>query len=117
MMRLLRPTRSGIFLRSFRLHSAHYARETIAKICSLWVIALRSPCSAQARGDHAESSRGTFKEEALLAEGCLRMRGRGADGTFIHERPVRPYRAPVSAAPLRASPPARTCGNLPRPFH
>jgi hypothetical protein len=34
-MRLLRPARSGIFLRSFRLHSAHYARETIAKICSL----------------------------------------------------------------------------------
>jgi hypothetical protein len=27
MMRLLRPPRSGIFLRSFRLHSAHYARE------------------------------------------------------------------------------------------
>jgi hypothetical protein len=62
MMRLLRPTaslsllrsrtglailasrathalhpRSGIFLRSFRLHSVHYARERIAKICSLCV--------------------------------------------------------------------------------
>jgi len=37
MMRLLRPTHSGIFWRSFRLHSAHYARETIAKICSLWL--------------------------------------------------------------------------------
>jgi hypothetical protein len=37
MMGLLRPPRSGIFWRSFRLHSAHYARETIAKICSLWV--------------------------------------------------------------------------------
>ena len=36
MMRLLRPPHSGIFLRSFRLHSAHYARERIAKICSLW---------------------------------------------------------------------------------
>jgi hypothetical protein len=36
MMRLLRPPRSGIFLRSFRLHSLDYARETIAKICSLW---------------------------------------------------------------------------------
>jgi hypothetical protein len=35
MMRLLRPPRSGIFLRSFRLHSIDYARETIAKICSL----------------------------------------------------------------------------------
>jgi hypothetical protein len=77
MMRLLRPTAAlsllrsrtglailasrathashphgGIFWRSFRLHSAHYARETIAKICSPWVIALRSPRSAQARGDH-----------------------------------------------------------------
>jgi len=38
MMRLLRTPHSGIFLRSFRLHSAHYARETIAKICSLWVV-------------------------------------------------------------------------------
>ncbi len=36
MMRLLRTPHSGIFLRSFRLHSTHYARETIAKICSLW---------------------------------------------------------------------------------
>jgi hypothetical protein len=26
----------GIFLRSFPLHSAHYARETIAEICSPW---------------------------------------------------------------------------------
>jgi hypothetical protein len=52
MMRLLRPPHSGIFWRSFRLHSAHYARETIAKICSLWVIALRCPCSAQALSGH-----------------------------------------------------------------
>jgi hypothetical protein len=37
MMRLLRPPHSGIFCRSFRFHSAHYARETIAKICSPWV--------------------------------------------------------------------------------
>jgi hypothetical protein len=37
MMRLLRPPRSGIFLRSFRLHSPRYARETIAEICSLGV--------------------------------------------------------------------------------
>jgi hypothetical protein len=34
-MRLLRPARSGIFLRSFRLHGIDHARETIAKICSL----------------------------------------------------------------------------------
>jgi hypothetical protein len=38
MMRLLRPPHSGIFWRSFRLHSTHYARETIAKICSPWVV-------------------------------------------------------------------------------
>jgi hypothetical protein len=37
MMRLLRPPHSGIFRRSFRFHSTHYARETIAKICSPWV--------------------------------------------------------------------------------
>jgi hypothetical protein len=30
---LLRPTRIGIFLRSFRLHSPRYARETIVEIC------------------------------------------------------------------------------------
>jgi hypothetical protein len=34
-MRLLRPARNGIFLRSFRLHGIDHARETIAKICSL----------------------------------------------------------------------------------
>src|SRR5260370_14505232 len=38
MMRLLRPPPSGIFWRSFRLHSAHYARETLAKGCSPWVV-------------------------------------------------------------------------------
>jgi len=38
MMRLLRPPHSGIFWRSFRLHSTHYARETIAKICSPWLV-------------------------------------------------------------------------------
>jgi hypothetical protein len=37
MMRLLRPPHSGIFRRSFRFHSTHYARETIAKICSPWI--------------------------------------------------------------------------------
>jgi len=37
-MRLLRPARSGIFLRSFRLHSGNYAPETIAKICSLGAV-------------------------------------------------------------------------------
>jgi hypothetical protein len=35
MMRLLRPPPSGIFQRSFPLHSPRYARETIAEICSL----------------------------------------------------------------------------------
>ena len=35
MMRLLRSPLSGIFPRSFRLHSAGYARETIAESCSL----------------------------------------------------------------------------------
>jgi len=42
----------GILLRSFRLHSPRYARETIAAICSTWVIALRNPCSAQALSGH-----------------------------------------------------------------
>jgi hypothetical protein len=37
MLRLLRPPPSGIFPRSFRLQSAHYAREMIAEICSLAV--------------------------------------------------------------------------------
>jgi hypothetical protein len=35
MMRLLRPLPSGIFPRSFPLHSPRYARETIGEICSL----------------------------------------------------------------------------------
>jgi hypothetical protein len=50
-MRLLRPPHIGIFPRSFRLHGARHAREMIVEICSMWGIALRSPCSAQARGD------------------------------------------------------------------
>jgi hypothetical protein len=37
MMRLLRPSHIGIFRRSFRSHSTHYAREMIAEICSMWV--------------------------------------------------------------------------------
>ena len=45
MMRLLRPARSGIFLRSFRLHSGDYARETIAKICSLGAGLATAPMS------------------------------------------------------------------------
>lgn len=35
MMHLLRPSHIGIFLRSFRLRSPHYARSTNAKICSM----------------------------------------------------------------------------------
>ena len=50
MMHLLRPLPSGIFWPSIRFHSPHYARETIAKICSPWVIALRSPRVAPSRG-------------------------------------------------------------------
>jgi hypothetical protein len=36
-VRRMRRTHSGIFPRSFRLQSAHYAREMIAEICSLGV--------------------------------------------------------------------------------
>jgi hypothetical protein len=36
---------SGIFLRSFPLHSAHYARETIAEICSMGVALATAPLS------------------------------------------------------------------------
>jgi len=59
MMRLLRPPHIGIFPRSLRLHGAHHAREMIVEICSMWDIALRSPCSAQARGDHPCVARAT----------------------------------------------------------
>jgi hypothetical protein len=41
--RSLSDSCSGIFLRSFRLHSAHYARETIAKICSLGAALATAP--------------------------------------------------------------------------
>jgi hypothetical protein len=37
MMRLLRPTPIGIFLRSFPLHGLGHARETIAEICSMGI--------------------------------------------------------------------------------
>jgi hypothetical protein len=45
MMRLLRLPHIGIFLPSFRLHSAHYARETIAEICSMWGTLVTAPIS------------------------------------------------------------------------
>jgi len=35
----------GIFLRSFHSHSTHYARETIAEICSTWVALVTAPIS------------------------------------------------------------------------
>ena len=44
-VRLLRPARSGIFGRSFHLHSADYARERIAKICSLGAGLATAPVS------------------------------------------------------------------------
>jgi len=44
-MRLLRPTRIGHFLRSFRLHSPRYARETIAKNGSMGVALATAPLS------------------------------------------------------------------------
>jgi len=45
MMRQLRPPRIGIFLRSFHLHSAHYAREPIAEICSMGGALVKAPIS------------------------------------------------------------------------
>jgi hypothetical protein len=45
MMRLLRPPHMGIFLRSFHSHSAHYARKTIAEICSMGVALVTAPMS------------------------------------------------------------------------
>jgi hypothetical protein len=47
MMRLLRPPPVGILLRSFRLHSPRYARETIAAICSTWVALVTAPISRE----------------------------------------------------------------------
>ena len=53
---LLRPTRIGSFLRSFRLHSPRYARETIAESCSIWV-ALATAIISQAGPRAANSTR------------------------------------------------------------
>jgi len=44
-VRLLRPARSGIFGRSFHLHSVDYARETIAQSCSLGASLATAPMS------------------------------------------------------------------------
>src|SRR6202048_21457 len=42
---LLRAPRIGIFLRSFRFHSTHYAREMIAEICSMRGALVTAPIS------------------------------------------------------------------------
>ena len=44
-VRLLRPTRGGIFLRSFPLHNPRYAREMIAETCSPGVALATAPLS------------------------------------------------------------------------
>jgi len=44
-VRLLRPARSGIFGRSFHLHSIDYARERIAQSCSLGASLATAPIS------------------------------------------------------------------------
>jgi hypothetical protein len=44
-VRLLRPTRDGIFPRSFPLHSPRYAREMIAETCSPGVALATAPPS------------------------------------------------------------------------
>ena len=44
-VRRMRRTRSGIFGRSFHLHSIDYARETIAQSCSLGASLATAPIS------------------------------------------------------------------------
>ena len=54
--RLLRPARSGIFLRSFHLHSDNYAREKIAKICSLGASLATAPMGQPGSGSSKNAS-------------------------------------------------------------
>ncbi len=75
MMRLLRPTHSGIFWRSFRLHSAHYARETIAKICSPWV-ALATAIISQT-GSYVSAG-----GEALIAKAWMSVFNRSSTAAY-----------------------------------
>src|SRR5712692_6815673 len=84
MMRLLRPPRSGIFLRSFRLHSAYYARETIAKICSLWV-ALATAIISQT-GPHARTFRTAALDNAVCPRVDFRASSRGCLAQLVEHR-------------------------------
>ena len=47
---------SGIFLRSFHLHSIYYARETIAKICSLGAALATAPMSQTGSAQRAAAA-------------------------------------------------------------
>ena len=100
MMRLLRPSHISIFLRSFGSHSTHYAREMIAEICSMGAIALRSPCSAQARGGLP------WPRDACVAP-SLRRSLLGQAPRVAHAAPSRRGRIGTKSAsdmPFRADP-------------
>src|SRR5580692_10591215 len=63
--RLLRPPQLGIFLRSSRLHSPRYARETIAESCSIRVALATAimtqtgsyVCAARSSSSHVSATR------------------------------------------------------------
>src|SRR5258707_675039 len=75
MMRLLRPPHSGIFWRSFRLHSAHYARRDRQNLLAVVHCAAQSLLRASpgrpsmvARATHASHPRdGDHQSDRLLA--------------------------------------------------
>jgi hypothetical protein len=62
---LLRPTRIGSFLRSFRLHSPRYARETIAEICSMGVALATTPIAEIGSGRSCRESRADHRKQAF----------------------------------------------------
>ena len=73
-VRLLRPARSGIFGRSFRLHSVDYACERIAQICSLGAALATAPMSHPGSMRNGVRCRGWGKPP-LMCSGCPMKHG------------------------------------------
>src|SRR5262249_36293060 len=66
-VRLLRPSSSGIFGRSFHLHSVDYARERIAQTCSLEAALATAPISQTGSSPYLGGSGGGVDGGVLVS--------------------------------------------------
>jgi cholesterol transport system auxiliary component len=106
---LLRPTRIGGFLRSFRLHSPHYARETIAEIHSMGVALATMPInkirSTSTSLETGRRNRWRMRPALLLATVWTAAALTGCSGLFHSDaRPEQVYYLRATPGPQGLAP-------------